>query len=151
MWCHLYVWGCWCFSPESWFQSFVLHPAWNFAWCTLHVSYMFISKACLISITKATSSRRTGTTLGPIKPTSRSVVSYPSSLPEEGINLATLYWLLNIMLNHRENSDTHHFLPERFPSNYRIEFQLWRQRWKPDHKSDYFSIPNTLTSPTHSE
>ena len=52
---------------------------------------MSISKAGLISISKATSSWRTGTTLEPIKPTSGSAVNYSSSLPEEGINLATLY------------------------------------------------------------
>ena len=34
-WGHLSIWGYWCFSPQSWFQ-FVLLPAQNFAWCTLH-------------------------------------------------------------------------------------------------------------------
>ena len=33
-WCHLPIWGYWCFSLQSWFQL-VLHPAWHFAWCTL--------------------------------------------------------------------------------------------------------------------
>ena len=37
-WCHLHIWGYWYFkSWQSWFQ-FVLHPAWHFAWCTLHGS-----------------------------------------------------------------------------------------------------------------
>ena len=36
-WGHLHVWGYWYFSQKSWFQL-VLHPAWHFAWCTLHVS-----------------------------------------------------------------------------------------------------------------
>ena len=35
-WCHLHIWGYWCFSQQSWFQP-VLHPAWHFAWCTLHI------------------------------------------------------------------------------------------------------------------
>ena len=29
--------GCWCFSPQSWFQL-VLHPAWRFAWYALCIS-----------------------------------------------------------------------------------------------------------------
>ena len=33
--CHLYIWGYWYFSWQSWFQL-VLHPAWHVAWCTLH-------------------------------------------------------------------------------------------------------------------
>ena len=33
-------WGYWYFSQQSWFQL-VLHPAWHFAWCILHI--------CLIS------------------------------------------------------------------------------------------------------
>ena len=37
VWCHLCIWGCWYFSWQSWFQ-FVIHPAWHFAWCTLHIS-----------------------------------------------------------------------------------------------------------------
>ena len=36
-WCHLYIWGYWYFSPQSWFQL-VFHPAQHFAWCTLHMS-----------------------------------------------------------------------------------------------------------------
>ena len=36
MWYHLLIWGCY-FSQKSWFQ-FVLHPAWHFPWCTLHIS-----------------------------------------------------------------------------------------------------------------
>ena len=34
---HLYIWGCWYFSQQSWFQ-FVNHPAQHFPWCTLHRS-----------------------------------------------------------------------------------------------------------------
>ena len=30
-------WGYWYFSWQSWFQL-VLHPAWHFTWCTLHIS-----------------------------------------------------------------------------------------------------------------
>ena len=33
-WYYLHIWGCWCFSQQSWFQ-FVSHPAWHFTWCTL--------------------------------------------------------------------------------------------------------------------
>ena len=33
----LHIWGCWYFSQKSWFQL-VIHPAWNVAWCTLHIS-----------------------------------------------------------------------------------------------------------------
>ena len=36
-WCHLYIWGYWYFSWQSWFQL-VLHPAQHFVWCTLHIS-----------------------------------------------------------------------------------------------------------------
>ena len=36
-WYHLYIWGCWYFSWQSWFQP-VIHPAWHCAWCTLHRS-----------------------------------------------------------------------------------------------------------------
>ena len=32
-WYHLHIWG-WYFSQQSWFQL-VIHPAWQFAWCTL--------------------------------------------------------------------------------------------------------------------
>ena len=31
------VWGYWYFSQQSWFQL-ILHPAWHFTWCTLHIS-----------------------------------------------------------------------------------------------------------------
>ena len=37
VWYNLTIWGCWCFSLQSWFQL-VLHPAQNFAWCILHIS-----------------------------------------------------------------------------------------------------------------
>ena len=33
---HLHIWGCY-FSQQSWFQL-VIHPAWHFRWCTLHIS-----------------------------------------------------------------------------------------------------------------
>ena len=36
-WYHLGIWGCWYFSPQSWFQL-MSHPAQYFAWCTLHIS-----------------------------------------------------------------------------------------------------------------
>ena len=36
-WCHLHTCGYWYFSQRSWFQ-FVLHPAWHFTWCPLHIS-----------------------------------------------------------------------------------------------------------------
>ena len=36
-WCHLHIWGCWYFFWQSWFQL-LIHPAWHFAWCTLHIS-----------------------------------------------------------------------------------------------------------------
>ena len=36
-WCHLHIWGYWYLSQQSWFQL-VLHPAWHFTWCTLHIS-----------------------------------------------------------------------------------------------------------------
>ena len=35
-WCHLHIWGYWYFSWQSWFQL-VLHPAWHFTQCTLHI------------------------------------------------------------------------------------------------------------------
>ena len=35
-WYYLHIWGCWFFSWQFWFQ-FMIHPAWHFAWCTLHV------------------------------------------------------------------------------------------------------------------
>ena len=35
-WYHLHMWGCWCFSWQSWFHL-ELHPAQRFAWCTLHI------------------------------------------------------------------------------------------------------------------
>ena len=37
--CHLHIWGYWYFSWQSWFQL-VLHPAWHFIWCTLHISWI---------------------------------------------------------------------------------------------------------------
>ena len=36
-WCHLCIWGYLYFSWQSWFQL-VLHPAWHFAGCSLHIS-----------------------------------------------------------------------------------------------------------------
>ena len=36
-WCHWHIWGCWYFSPQSWFQL-VLHAAQHFTWCTPHIS-----------------------------------------------------------------------------------------------------------------
>ena len=36
-WCHLHIWGYWCFSLQSWLQL-VLHPAWHFSWRTQHLS-----------------------------------------------------------------------------------------------------------------
>ena len=35
-WCHLRIWGYWCFSQRSWFQL-VLHPVQHVSWCTLHI------------------------------------------------------------------------------------------------------------------
>ena len=35
-WYHLHIWGCY-FSQQYGFQL-EIHPAWHFAWCTLHVS-----------------------------------------------------------------------------------------------------------------
>ena len=34
---HLHTWSCWYLSQQSWFQL-VIHPAWYFAWYTLHIS-----------------------------------------------------------------------------------------------------------------
>ena len=34
---HLHIWGHWHFSQQYWFQL-VIHPAWHFTWCTLHIS-----------------------------------------------------------------------------------------------------------------
>ena len=31
--------GCWYFFQKSWIQL-VIHPAWHFPWCTLHISYI---------------------------------------------------------------------------------------------------------------
>ena len=45
-WYHLYIWGCWYFSQQSWFQL-VLHPAWHFVWCSLH---MRISRVTIYSL-----------------------------------------------------------------------------------------------------
>ena len=36
-WCHLHIWGYWYSFWKSWFQL-VLHPAWYFARCILHIS-----------------------------------------------------------------------------------------------------------------
>ena len=36
--CHLHISGCCYFSWKSWFQL-MIHPAWHFAWCTLHIDY----------------------------------------------------------------------------------------------------------------
>ena len=33
---HLYIWGCWYFSWQSWFQL-MIHPVWHFTECTLHI------------------------------------------------------------------------------------------------------------------
>ena len=35
-WYHLHIWGCWYFSQKFWLQL-VIHPAWHFTWCTLHI------------------------------------------------------------------------------------------------------------------
>ena len=34
-WCHLHIWGYWCFSLQSWFQL-VLYPAQHFTWYKLN-------------------------------------------------------------------------------------------------------------------
>ena len=34
-----FIWGCWYFSWQSWFQL-VIHPAWLFALYTLHISWI---------------------------------------------------------------------------------------------------------------
>ena len=36
-WCHLHIWDYWYFFWQSWFQL-VIHPSWQFTWCTLHKS-----------------------------------------------------------------------------------------------------------------
>ena len=36
-WCYLHIRSYWYFSLQSWLQL-VIHPAWHFTWCTLHVS-----------------------------------------------------------------------------------------------------------------
>jgi len=36
-WYYLHIWGCWDFSQQSWFQL-VIHPAWHFARCNMHIS-----------------------------------------------------------------------------------------------------------------
>ena len=38
-WCHLHIWGYWCFSWQSWFQLVHL-LAQHFSWCTLHISWI---------------------------------------------------------------------------------------------------------------
>ena len=45
-WYHLHIWSCCYFSRQSWFQLVIL-PAWYFAWCTPHISY--ISKVTIYS------------------------------------------------------------------------------------------------------
>ena len=37
VWCHLHICGCWYFSWQSWLLL-VLHPAWHFTWCTVHIN-----------------------------------------------------------------------------------------------------------------
>ena len=34
-WYHIYIWGSWYFSKQSWLQL-VLYPIWHLTWCTLH-------------------------------------------------------------------------------------------------------------------
>ena len=34
---HLFIWDCWYFSQQYWFQL-MIHASWHFAWCTLHIS-----------------------------------------------------------------------------------------------------------------
>ena len=46
-WCHLHISGDWYFSQQSWFQL-VLHPAWYFTWCILHMSQ--ISRVTIYSL-----------------------------------------------------------------------------------------------------
>ena len=46
-WYHLHIWGCWYFSLQSWFQI-VLHPAWHFTWCMLHITE--ISRVIIYSL-----------------------------------------------------------------------------------------------------
>ena len=38
-WYHLHIFSFWYFSQQSWFYH-VIHPAWHFPWCTLHISYI---------------------------------------------------------------------------------------------------------------
>ena len=47
VWFHLHIWGWWYFSRHSWFQ-FVIHPAWHFQWCTLHIRQ--ISRVTIYSL-----------------------------------------------------------------------------------------------------
>ena len=37
-WCHLLFWGYWYFPQQCWLQL-VLHSAWHFIWCTLHIGF----------------------------------------------------------------------------------------------------------------
>ena len=46
-WCQMHIWGYWYFSQKSRCQL-VLHPAWHFTWCTLHISQ--ISKVTTYSL-----------------------------------------------------------------------------------------------------
>ena len=34
-WYYLHIWGCWCFSQQSWLKL-VSHSSQHFTWCTLH-------------------------------------------------------------------------------------------------------------------
>ena len=34
---HLHIWHCWYVSWQSWLQP-VIHPAWHFIWCILHLN-----------------------------------------------------------------------------------------------------------------
>ena len=36
-WYYLHFWDCWYSFWQSWFQL-VIHPAWHFTWCNLHIS-----------------------------------------------------------------------------------------------------------------
>ena len=46
-WATVHVWGYWYFSQQSW-SELVLHTAWHFTWCTLHVSW--ISRVTIYSL-----------------------------------------------------------------------------------------------------
>ena len=36
-WHHVHIWTRWYYSQQPWFQL-LIHPAWYFTWCTLHIS-----------------------------------------------------------------------------------------------------------------